>query len=367
MKIAFLAGTLGRGGAERQLIYMLRALKTAGIETRVLCLTKEEALENEIIDMGIDVDWVGDSENKVVRLAKITKNIRENSVDILQSGHFFTNFYAAAAGRFSGTRSIGAIRNDLRSEIKANHIYGKWQLKLPETLIANSQLAVDRAIENGIDPENINLVHNVVGEEVGKNGSAPNNAVTRVLFAGRLVPQKRPELFIELAAQLRRALPYMRLEFAIAGDGPLFSSLEQLARERNLQKTELRFLGEVSDMSSLYSSSDLLVLTSGHEGTPNVVLEAMAHGLPLVATKVGGLPELVNDKCGVLVDAEDFASLVNATKQLIDDQTLRRELGQEGQKYVRKNHSIEYLQKRLRDIYSTVLKSSDNEDSRKGK
>jgi len=71
LKVCFLAGTLGRGGAERQLIYMLKALTTAGIPTRVLCLTKGEALENEILEMGIPVTWVGKSKWKPVRLCQI--------------------------------------------------------------------------------------------------------------------------------------------------------------------------------------------------------------------------------------------------------------------------------------------------------
>jgi len=359
MKVGFLAGTLGRGGAERQLIYMLRALKSEQIETRVLCLTKGEAFEKEICKLGVDVDWIGNSPNQFIRLGRIIRNVRERPVDILQSVHFYTNLYAAATGRILGVHNIGAIRNDLTSEIAANHIFGKWHLKLPQKLIANSQIAVDRAIAKGILPTNINLVRNVV---TGKNGETNHRSTiansVRILFAGRLVPQKRPELFIEMAAQLREKLSDMNLEFVMAGDGPLRSDLEQLARKHSLENKGVKFIGETSEMSDLYLSSDILVLTSDHEGTPNVILEAMAHGLPVVATKVGGVPSILNNQCGTLVEPTNVEELVEATSKLIANRQLRLDMGTQGQEYVRKNHSIGYLQDRLKCIYSELLGTS---------
>lgn len=359
MKVSFIAGTLGRGGAERQLAYMLRALKIEGILSRVICLTKGEAFEREIREMGVDVDWVGSSRNNFARLGKIIRHLKKNPVDIVQSAHFYTNIYTALAGRISGVRTIGAIRNDLTSEIAANHVFGKWHLKLPQKLIANSQLAVERAIEKGIRPDNIDLVRNVVA--IKKENVMPystNKERIKILFVGRLVPQKRPELFIETAARLSQRLVDKNLEFTIVGDGPLRRELEVMARERGLESDRLKFIGETSETFRFYESSDILVLTSGHEGTPNVILEAMEFGLPVVATNVGGVPEVVNDRCGILVDPTDTEKLMLATEKLILDENMRRKMGDEGQAYVRKNHSIDYLKERLTSIYSKIMSSA---------
>jgi len=359
MKIGFLAGTLGRGGAERQLVYMLQALKAEQIETRLLCLTKGEAFEEKIRETGVDVDWIGDSPNQFIRLARIMRNIRERPVDILQSVHFFTNIYAAVAGRILGVRNIGAIRNDLTSEIAANHIFGKWHLKLPQHLIANSQIAVDRATTKGILPDNIDLVRNVVvGQNSYTNHRSTDANSARILFAGRLVAQKRPELFVEMASQLCERLPDMKLEFVIAGDGPLRSDVERLLRKHGLENKGVTFVGEVSEMSELYLSSDMLVLTSDHEGTPNVILEAMAYELPIVATHVGGVPAIVNERCGILVEPTNIEELIAATSKLIVNRKLRVDMGMQGKEYVRKNHSIGYLQDRLKCIYSELLRTS---------
>ncbi|MGH9947082.1 MAG: glycosyltransferase [Pyrinomonadaceae bacterium] len=360
MKIAFLAGTLGRGGAERQLTFMLRALRNAGIEARVLSLTKGEAFEKEIIDLGFDVEWIGNSENRLARLASLILNIRKRPIDILQSSHFYTNIYVGLAGKVLGVNNIGAIRNDLVSEIAANGKLGKLQLKLPQNLIANSRLAVERAIAGGIDSKKIDFVSNVVEIKNGSTGVGKavldKNKIS-VLFAGRLVQQKRPELFIEMASRLRESQSGTNFEFIIAGSGPLRPELEKKARDHGIDETELIFLGEQPNMNDVYDKADMLVLTSSHEGTPNVILEAMSHALPVVATKVGGVSEVVPEGCGVLVDPNDFEELCKAASTLVQNRELRHSMGHKAQEYVRKNHSIGYLQDKLTSIYAGLLEN----------
>lgn len=353
LRVGFLAGTLGRGGAERQLIYMLRALQNVGIKSRVLCLTKGEALEEEIMNLGIDVDWVGRSGNRPLRLISIIENFRRNPVDVIHSSHFYTNTYAGLAGRTLRVASIGAIRNDLESEISANGVFGRWHLKLPQFLIANSMMASEKAVAAGVDGSRIHLVRNAVEEQSDRRPSGKGNKVN-LLFAGRLVPQKRPELFIRLASELRGRHPKMDLRFLISGDGPLRALLEQQVKNYGFVHDEVTFLGEQTIMSDVYRQSDILVLTSRHEGTPNVVLEAMVNGLAVVATRVGGVPEIINDDCGFVVDPFDFSALVEATSTLIADPEKRIKIGANGNTIIRKTHSISRLQKELTEVYSRI-------------
>ncbi len=106
LKICFLAGTLGRGGAERQLVYMLSALKRAGVQTRVLCLTQGESFEDEIKRLGVPVEWVGASGSRLVRLRRIIRSLRREPAHVLQSVHFYTNLYAALAARAAGKLGV---------------------------------------------------------------------------------------------------------------------------------------------------------------------------------------------------------------------------------------------------------------------
>ncbi len=350
MKVCFIVGTLGRGGAERQLLYMMQALKEGGVDARVLSLTQGEAYEAMIKDLGIPIEWVGRSGNRFARLGRIVASLNGDRPDVIQSSHFYTNFYAAAAGRILGIPSVGAIRSNVTNEVRSNGAFGRLHLRLPKALIANSRAAVATAVtDHSVDPSRINFIANVVGDANGSSGRSDRSAFN-VLFAGRLVAVKRPDLFVELASRLLAELPDRDLNFVIAGDGPLSETISTQLRAYSLTE-HFSMLGEVADMSTVYADADLLVMTSSHEGTPNVVLEAMANGLPVVATKVGGIPELLGDDRGLAVDKDDLDGLVRAAKQIIDDDRLRSRFISSGRQYVADNHSISQLHKRLTEIY----------------
>lgn len=358
MNVGFLVGTLGRGGAERQLIYMLRALKSEGVNLRVLCLTRGEALEREIADLQVPVEWVGPSPSRLKRARLIIKVFQKYKLDIIQSSHFYTNLYVSLAGRMLGVKHIGAVRSDLHSEIAADRIFGRWQFRMPQHLIVNSELALNRAFAKGLKHDKIDMVRNIVDLPDDSQTEAPacdNNKRLKIVFVGRLNRQKRPEQFVRMASQLRRDLPGVKVTYQIAGDGPLRPDIEKLIAEYDLKHDEMSLLGELSDMKEVYREADILVLTSSCEGTPNVILEAMSYGVPIVATRVGGVPEIVSERAGVLVDPSDFRGLVEATSKLILNPNLRRTLGRAGREYVAAHHSLPYLQKRLLEIYHKLL------------
>lgn len=354
MKVSFLVGTLERGGAEKQLMFMLEAARNAGVETRVLCLTRNESLEPEIRSLGVPVEWVGKSKNRLMRLSKIVQNLKKNPPDILQSSHFYTNIYAGLAGKFLKIPSIGAIRNDLTSEIKIHGRLGKWQVSLPRFLIANSAAAYQKAINRGVPTKRIAFVRNVVRTNGNGRNQNDDKEIT-MLFAGRLVETKKPDKFIKLAKILTERHPQMPMRFLIAGGGKLRKDLENLAEALELPTEKLEFLGVCPDMNEIYRRADILISTSAHEGTPNVILEAMAHSLPVIATKVGGIPEILNARRGILVNPDNEKELLYAAEKLIFSQDLRTSLGGEGRKYVEANHSPNYLKNRLTEIYAGLL------------
>jgi glycosyltransferase involved in cell wall biosynthesis len=164
-----------------------------------------------------------------------------------------------------------------------------------------------------------------------------------------------------IAARLLRKMPDRMLRFQIAGDGPVRERTERLACDLGLPSDRIEFLGEVARIESVYQDADILVLTSEHEGTPNVILEAMSFGVPVVATNVGGVPEIVPDDCGILVQPNDFQGLLNAATTMVIDDDLRNRMGRRAQEYVRNNHSIGYLQERLKTIYSGLLSKTFKE------
>ena len=357
LEVCFLAGTLGRGGAERQLTYMLRALGQAGVSTRVLCLTRGEPFEHEIDALGVRVDWVGTSGSRLVRLYRIIEALRCRPADILQSVHFYTNLYATLAARVVGIRDIGAIRNDLSSEeLKENGMAGRRQLTFPRHLIANSILARQRAISHGISPDRIDFVRNAVDPKwLNKKPVTNGHRKMRILFVGRLTKQKRPDDFVRVISRVVPQFPNRFVKARIVGVGPMRPQLETLARELGLGPETLEFLNERGDMDLVYREADLMIMTSEWEGTPNALLEAMACGVPVVATRVGGIPEILTAGRGLLTEPQDEDGMTAAVVRLIDDPIMRRDLSQRGREYIARVHSLDVLQTQLMGTYQKVL------------
>jgi glycosyltransferase involved in cell wall biosynthesis len=143
------------------------------------------------------------------------------------------------------------------------------------------------------------------------------------------------------AAALLRAAPQPRLTFALLGAGPLRQGLELRARRQGLTAERFRFLGHVENMERLYPAFDILVLSSLYEGLPYVLLEAMAWGLPIVATDVLGSRELIVDgQSGLLAAPGDPASLAAGVRQLLEDPALRRALGDTARRQVRERFPL---------------------------
>jgi glycosyltransferase involved in cell wall biosynthesis len=139
------------------------------------------------------------------------------------------------------------------------------------------------------------------------------------------------------------------------GAGPLHGDLEKQAIELGLIPDAVEFRGAVADMKSVYQEADLLILTSDFEGTPNVVLEAMASGLPVVATQVGGLKEIIrNGETGYLVEP-DSPETIERLLSLIEDSSLRCNVGMRARQYVKSEHSVERLPALLENLYSQAL------------
>jgi glycosyltransferase involved in cell wall biosynthesis len=147
---------------------------------------------------------------------------------------------------------------------------------------------------------------------------------------GRLVAVKNYSLLLRGLAALRQRCPGLQFNALIAGDGPLRPDLDDERQQLGLAD-QVVLTGQVSDVETLYGGIDLLALTSDSEGTPMVVLEAMAYALPVVATRVGGIPDQVAEgETALLFRAADTQGFSRELERLIEDAPLRRRMGRAG-------------------------------------
>jgi glycosyltransferase involved in cell wall biosynthesis len=176
----------------------------------------------------------------------------------------------------------------------------------------------------------------------------------RVGTIGRIEAQKNVGMFLRAAREVAAVHPDARFE--IAGTGSLLDEMAGVARELGLAD-RVRFLGPVADVPEFLAGLDQFWLTSDWEGTPNVVLEAMAAGVPVIATAVGGTPEIVDsDRTGILIDAGDVAALVAAACRLMHDRRAAEEMGERARSAVKERFSIAAMVHATERVYASVTR-----------
>jgi glycosyltransferase involved in cell wall biosynthesis len=202
------------------------------------------------------------------------------------------------------------------------------------------------------DPRRITVIHNGVDTERFRPAESPVAGPPTVVTAGRLVRQKNLLLFVEAAAALRRRVPQVR--FRVIGGGPLGAAVAEASRNAGLDGV-LDLMGERSDPERHYRSAALFWLTSDWEGLPNVVLEAMASGLPVVMTDVGGARELVTSgREGFVVPPRDAGAIVAASVPLLED-PVKRAAFAEAARQRALQFSLERMVSATESVYAQVL------------
>jgi glycosyltransferase involved in cell wall biosynthesis len=374
LRVEFIAGSLGQGGAEKQLLYLARELRRVRVDVRVLTLTHGEACEPAFADAGVPVEWVG-RHRLPLRLVDLVASTRRFRPHIVQAAHFFTNLYAAGLARLDGVVGTGAIRNDTQFDMEECGRWGGPLLRAPRSLIANSRTAARHAEAAGVDASRLHVLANVIdldqfdrqaqtgvqagtqaGAQAGtarrSEAGAGEREVTAVAVA-RLVPAKRLDRFLRALARARREESLLR--GVIVGDGPERVRLEALAGALGLLPDGVRFLGACADVPRVLADADMLVLTSQHEGFPNVLLEGMAAGLPIITTPAGDAGVLVDDdRTGFVVPFHDLELLTERMLALTRSPATRRAFGMAGRSQVEAQYRVDGLAGRALEIYHRI-------------
>jgi glycosyltransferase involved in cell wall biosynthesis len=319
----------GHGGAEKQLVYLAKALAQAGIEVRVYCLTRGEPYEGVLQKEGISIDWFGQFDHPILRVFALINLFRDFRPHFIHSVHFYTNLYAALASRFSGGVAIGSLRSDLDYELSANGFWGPW-------LLIDLQ-AYDR---QAAQPFSYRL---------------PEGRIW-VATVARLIEAKRLDRFLRILSRVRQHIP--TVGGIIAGDGGLRQHLERQAMALGLIPDGVQFLGHCETVPALLSHIDVFMMTSDHEGFPNGLLEAMAAGLPVVTTSAGDASKVIQDGInGFVIPREDEDAFVDKVMWLAQHPQLRQTMGAMGRQMVATAYSYTNFGKNVLDLYQRIAYS----------
>jgi len=203
----------------------------------------------------------------------------------------------------------------------------------------------------GFDLEPFLNCRSLRGQFRSELGLGPDIRLVGIL--GRIVPIKNHRLFLESAARIVEQDSTVR--FVIVGDGILKSEMEGYAQDLHISQ-QVIFTGWRRDLPRIYADLDVLVVSSNNEGTPVSAIEAMASGCPVVATRVGGLPDIIKDgETGYLVPARQSQPLAGAIVRVIENAQAAEQMGRSGRLSVKEKFSLDRLVSDTEALYEKLL------------
>jgi len=218
---------------------------------------------------------------------------------------------------------------------------------------ADAILAVSKAIASQIPRRRVHVVYSGVRTSSEPIRMRSNQYPVMIGTACRLIEAKGVRDLIIAFSQLKEEFPGVRLE--VAGDGPERNELLRIAREHGVSE-QVNFLGWIDDLRPVLRTWDIFALPSYDEGLPVVILEAMSEGLPVVATNVGGMPELVEDgRTGYVVAPGNIDTLCTALRRLATSSQLRIQQGDQGRQRAETKFSVQQMAAEIESIYGSLL------------
>ena len=371
--IAFVIDTIATdtAGTQKQLLETIRRLNRADFSPRLICLWESPWMRANTLPcpctvLGYRGFLKPDFPAVIRRLAAL---IRSERLDLLQTFFEDSIFVAYLGAALSGSRPVlVSSRRDMGLGKGNQPWYHRlFALTLPWVnrrfagIVANSRQVQEYVARRERTPAaKIKVIYNGVALPEPTSRPPPelftkHSADVWIGLLASLTPIKRHDLLIRAFARLSESCPGVRVRMAFLGEGGEHERLERLAEQLGV-RDRIHFEGAVKDVDGYLTHLDIGVLCSDREGLSNAILEYMAYGLPVVATSVGGNPELVSAENGVCVPPDDPEALAAALRSLVEDTQTRARLGVASKEKARRlfswGRSIADLESYYRELVS---------------
>jgi glycosyltransferase involved in cell wall biosynthesis len=363
--------TLMCGGTENQFMTLARSLDRSRFDLEFACLRRWGPFVKELAHLEIPLEEYQVSTFRSVQAlaqqARLARHIARRGISIVHAYNFYGNVFAIPPARLVAPVVIASIRDRAPYLTAMQKRVQRYACQFADCVLVNADAVRDWLIGEGYDASNIVVIRN--GVDMRRFDGAPEGARLRsdlgipadaqlVTVVSRLTRLKGIENFLEATAALKPRYPDAR--FLIVGetapsDRPYLTELTDLAASLGVADRVI-FTGLRSDVPAVLGCADVAVMPSLNEALSNVLLESMAAGAPVVATRVGGTPEaLIDGETGLLVPPGDSAAIAAAVARLLDDRELARRLGQAARALIASRFSVEQMVRSTEDLYMDLL------------
>jgi glycosyltransferase involved in cell wall biosynthesis len=352
VRLIFLLQDLKFGGTQRQTLELARRLDPARFQVEIWLLAAGEEMAPAARRSGIPLVRLGRQERVgPAALARLGRRLQNQDIAVLMPLTVVPNIWGRVLGRLA---RVPVIVGNCRGGGAPRRQHERWLWPLAHHILCNSQalklVLTDRC---GVPEARLTTIPNGVDTDYFQPPASPSAGPPRVLSVARMVPDKDHETLLAAFRLTTRAIP--AAELWLVGDGPGLAAVQERARQLGLSD-RVKFLPPREDLRPLLHQASLLVLSSKTEALPNVILEAMAAGLPVVATGVGGVPELVvPGLTGWLVNPGDALGLAAALGQVLADPDTRQAFGRAGRRRAQQEFSLETMTRRYEAVLDRLL------------
>lgn len=362
---------LSIGGAQRMLCNILPHFDRRKFEPVVVCLFGGDSLIAEgMKNSGIKViDLQMKNKLDIYAIWRFYNLLRKEKPIILHSSLFHASIIARVVGKLVKVPIIITWRhnidhgNDIREWI--NKVTSSWD----DCVIAVSNAVKESEIKStGVNSEKVVVINNCIDTRIYaringfekkriKNDLGIPEKAFLIGSIGRLHTKKGFNVLLQSFKKIKESIPNSWL--IIVGEGELRESLEEIAQDLEISEFTI-FTGILNNIPEILGIIDVFVMSSHSEGMPLVILEAMASQLPVVATSVGGIPEVIsNNQTGLLIPPNDPGSIVDRVIQIYNDNNLSKSLGKAGQERIKFSFDVIPITNQIENLYSDLLSKKE--------
>jgi L-malate glycosyltransferase len=367
LRLFMMTNTFETGGSERQFVAITNALSRKQFDVRVGCVVRLGPLLHEVSEAA-EFPLGGSFLSMRAQKSRVAlgRYLRSEKVQIAHSFDFYTNLLLLSTAWFVRVPVVIGSHRQLGDLLTPTQFRAQGvAFRFCDRVVCNSRAAAKRLLQQGLPEEKIVIIPNGLAPELfaAATPALPvSRGTVRVGMIARMnARSKNHAAFLRMAARLAPKFP--NVEFVLVGDGPFRPEFEAMARELGVAD-RVCFPGDRRDIPEVLASMDISVVPSASESLSNVVLESMAAGVAVVATNVGGTPEVIsNGKTGLLVRPDNEEDLANAIERLVTQRALRATCARNGNELAAAQFSLKSVTERYESLYEELLASKESPKS----